>query len=188
MKYAYPLHILYTPTPTHLCIFSVKKSVIINCCFMAPSAICGGHLSIKSVQLSLINPDINNLDVSPSEDIFEWDSIIKWYIKIHYLDAFGTKLFLITMPHCTYFVRNFKTFRRYFLYVWLLFFTRWLKVTNYFWVNEYKCLYLLLIFEECLALPCCHKLNLNKTFEAYIFLLLYIFFYHLMIILSWCKL
>lgn len=44
---------------------------------MAPSAICGGHLSIKSVQWSLINPDINNLNVSPSEDIFEWDSIIK---------------------------------------------------------------------------------------------------------------
>lgn len=69
MKYAYPLHILYTPTPTHLCIFSVKKSVIINCCFMATSAICDGHLSIKSVQWSLIYPDINDLDVSPSEDI-----------------------------------------------------------------------------------------------------------------------
>lgn len=57
------------PTPTHLCIFSVKKSVIINCCFMATSAICDGHLSIKSVQWSLIYPDINDLDVSPSEDI-----------------------------------------------------------------------------------------------------------------------
>lgn len=69
MKYAYPLHILYTPTPTHLCIFSVKKSVIINCCFMATSSICDGHLSVKSVQWSLIYPDINDLDVSPSEDI-----------------------------------------------------------------------------------------------------------------------
>lgn len=37
---------------------------------MATSAICDGHLSIKSVQRSLIYPDINDLDVSPSEDIW----------------------------------------------------------------------------------------------------------------------
>lgn len=37
---------------------------------MATSAICDGHLSIKSVQWSLIYPNINDLDVSPSEDIW----------------------------------------------------------------------------------------------------------------------
>lgn len=37
---------------------------------MATSAICDGNLSIKSVQWSLIYPDINDLDVSPSEDIW----------------------------------------------------------------------------------------------------------------------
>lgn len=52
---------------------------------------------------------------------FEWDSIIKCYIKIHYLNALGTKSFLIAMPHCTYFVHNFKTFRRHFSHVRLFF-------------------------------------------------------------------
>lgn len=73
---------------------------------------------------------------------FEWDSIIKCYIKIHYLNALGTKLFFIAMPHCTYFVHNFKTFRRHFFACQIIFFTKWLKVINYFWVNEYKCVYL----------------------------------------------
>lgn len=119
MKYAYPLHILYTPTPTHLCIFSVKKSVIINCCFMATSAIMDIFQLNQYSGASFIQ--ILMIWMFHLLKTFEWDSIIKCYIKIHYLNALGTKLFLIAMPHCTYFVHNFKTFRRHFSHVRLFF-------------------------------------------------------------------
>lgn len=99
---------------------------------------------------------------------FEWDSIIKCYIKIHYLNALGTKLFLIAMPHCTYFVHNFKTFRRHFSHVRLFFLLDdWKSWIIFGSMSTNVCILIILIFTKC---------NLNKTVEDYIFLLLYIFF------------
>lgn len=87
---------------------------------MATSAICDGHLSINQYSgASFIQ--ILMIWMFHLLKTFEWDSIIKFYIKIHYLNALGTKLFLIAMPHCTYFLHNFKTLRRHFLHVRLFF-------------------------------------------------------------------
>lgn len=107
---------------------------------------------------------------------FEWDSIIKCYIKIHYLNALGTKLFFIAMPHCTYFVHNFKTFRRHFFACQIIFFTHKLFLGQ--WVQMcVSWLYWFLLYVSAtwtkllkITYSCC-----------------YIFFLYLMIILSWCK-
>lgn len=67
MKYVYFLYIFYIFI--YLCIFSVKKLVIINCCFMVILVICDGYFLIKLVQWSFIYLDINDLDVLFFEDI-----------------------------------------------------------------------------------------------------------------------
>lgn len=69
MKYVYFLYIFYIFIFIYLCIFSVKKLVIINCCFMVILVICDGYFLIKLVQWSFIYLDSNDLDVLFFEDI-----------------------------------------------------------------------------------------------------------------------